>query len=214
MAKKEEKPDTIKQLFGYAGNYRYLTIASWVLATISAFVALVPFYFIWRLIKEVLRVAPDYGNAQNLSVYGWSAVAFAIGAMLIYIGALMCSHLSAFRIQANMRSKLMRHILTLPLGFMDEEGSGKVRKIVNESSAATETYIAHQLPDKCVATATPVGLALLLLVFDWATWTSVPYSGCNRIRSNELHDGRQHEKENGRVPECIGRKCQARRLSM
>lgn len=90
-------------------------------ATISAFVALVPFYFIWRLIKEVLRVAPDYGNAQNLSVYGLSAVAFAIGAMLIYIGALMCSHLSAFRIQANMRSKLMRHILTLPLGFMDEE---------------------------------------------------------------------------------------------
>ena len=63
MAKKEEKPDTIKQLFEYAGNYRYLTIASWVLATISAFVALVPFYFIWRLIKEVLRVAPDYGNA-------------------------------------------------------------------------------------------------------------------------------------------------------
>jgi len=147
MAKKDEKPDTIKQLFEYAGNYRYLTIASWVLATISAFVALVPFYFIWRLIKEVLRVAPAYGNAQNLSVYGWSAVAFAIGAMLIYIGALMCSHLSAFRIQANMRSKLMRHILTLPLGFMDEEGSGKVRKIVNESSAATETYIAHQLPD-------------------------------------------------------------------
>ena len=174
MAKKDEKPDTIKQLFEYAGNYRYLTIASWVLATISAFVALVPFYFIWRLIKEVLRVAPAYGNAQNLSVYGWSAVAFAIGAMLIYIGALMCSHLSAFRIQANMRSKLMRHILTLPLGFMDEEGSGKVRKIVNESSAATETYIAHQLPDKCDATATPppppatpIGLAILLLVFDW-----------------------------------------------
>ncbi|MFQ8902195.1 MAG: hypothetical protein ACLR7D_10185 [Lachnospira eligens] len=44
----------------------------------------------------MLRVAPDYCNAQNLSVYGRSAVAFAIGAMLIYIGALMCSHLSAF----------------------------------------------------------------------------------------------------------------------
>ena len=167
MAKKEEKPDTIKQLFGYAGNYRYLTIASWVLATISTFVALVPFYFIWRLIKEVLRVAPDYGNAQNLSVYGWSAVAFAIGAMLIYIGALMCSHLSAFRIQANMRSKLMRHILTLPLGFMDEEGSGKVRKIVNESSAATETYIAHQLPDTANAMVTPLAMIVILFVFDW-----------------------------------------------
>lgn len=165
--KKEDKPSSIKQLFVYAGNFKYLTIASWVLATISAFVALVPFYFIWRVIKEVLRVAPNYENAVNLAGYGWSAVGFAILSMLIYIGALMCSHLSAFRVQANMRSKIMKHILTLPLGFMDEEGSGKVRKIVNESSAATETFIAHQLPDKCVAVATPIGLALLLLIFDW-----------------------------------------------
>ena len=157
----------MQRLFVYAGKYKYLTIASWILATISAFVALVPFYFIWRIIKEVLYVAPNYADAENLSVYGWSAVGFAILSMLIYIGALICSHLSAFRVQANMRVGLMKHILTLPLGFMDEEGSGKVRKVVNESSAATETYLAHQLPDKCVAVATPIGLAILLFVFDW-----------------------------------------------
>lgn len=168
MAKKQDaKQSPIQRIFEYAGNYRYLTIASWVLAAISAFAALVPFYFIWRLIKEVLRVAPDYASAQNLGVYGWSAVGSAVLSMLIYIGALICSHLSAFRVQANIRSSLMSHILSLPLGFMDDEGSGKIRKIVNESSAATETYIAHQLPDKCVAVATPIGLAVLLLVFDW-----------------------------------------------
>lgn len=168
MAKqKETKQSTMQRLFVYAGKYKYLTIASWILATISAFVALVPFYFIWRIIKEVLYVAPNYADAENLSVYGWSAVGFAILSMLIYIGALICSHLSAFRVQANMRVGLMKHILTLPLGFMDEEGSGKVRKVVNESSTATETYLAHQLPDKCVAVATPIGLAILLFVFDW-----------------------------------------------
>ena len=168
MAKQKEKKQTpVSRLMEYAGSFQYLAVASWVLAAVSAFVALVPFYFIWRLIKEVLRVAPDYGAAQNLSTYGWSAVGFAILSMLIYIGALICSHLAAFRVQANMRSRLMRHILSLPIGFMDDEGSGKIRKIVNESSAATETYLAHQLPDKYVATATPVGLAALLLVFDW-----------------------------------------------
>ena len=168
MAKqKETKQSTIQRLFVYAEKYKYLTIASWILATISAFVALVPFYFIWRIIKEVLRVAPNYADAENLSAYGWSAVGFAILSMLIYIGALICSHLSAFRVQANIRVGLMKHILTLPLGFMDEEGSGKVRKVVNESSAATETYLAHQLPDKCVAVATPIGLAILLFLFDW-----------------------------------------------
>lgn len=166
MAEQKTSKPT-KRLFEYAENYKYLTIASWILATVSAFIALVPFYYIWRLIKEVIRVSPDFDKAQNLSAYGWLAVGSAVLAMLIYMGGLICSHLAAFHVQATMRSRLMRHIMSLPLGFMDEDGSGKVRKIVNESSAATETYLAHQLPDKCVATATPVGLVVLLLVFDW-----------------------------------------------
>lgn len=166
MAEQKTSKPT-KRLFEYAENYKYLTIASWVLATVSAFIALVPFYYIWRLIKEVIRVSPDFDRAQNLSAYGWCAVGTAVFAMLIYMGGLICSHLAAFHVQATMRSRLMRHIMSLPLGFMDEDGSGKVRKIVNESSAATETYLAHQLPDKCVATATPIGLVVLLLVFDW-----------------------------------------------
>lgn len=166
MAEQKTSKPT-KRLFEYAENYKYLTIASWVLATVSAFIALVPFYYIWRLIKEVIRVSPDFDRAQNLSAYGWCAVGSAVLAMLIYMGGLICSHLAAFHVQATMRSRLMRHIMLLPLGSMDEDGSGKVRKIINESSAATETYLAHQLPDKCVATATPIGLVVLLLVFDW-----------------------------------------------
>ena len=166
MAEQKTSKPT-KRLFEYADNYKYLTIASWVLATVSAFIALVPFYYIWRLIKEVIRVSPDSDRAQNLSAYGWCAVGSAVLAMLIYMGGLICSHLAAFHVQATMRSRLMRHIMSLPLGSMDEDGSGKVRKIINESSAATETYLAHQLPDKCVATATPIGLVVLLLVFDW-----------------------------------------------
>lgn len=166
MAEQKTSKPT-KRLFEYAENYKYLTIASWVLATVSAFIALVPFYYIWRLIKEVIRVSPDFDRAQNLSAYGWCAVGSAVLAMLIYMGGLICSHLAAFHVQATMRSRLMRHIMSLPLGSMDEDGSGKVRKIINESSAATETYLAHHLPDKCVATATPIGLVVLLLVFDW-----------------------------------------------
>ena len=158
---------SMAKLFAYAGNYKYLTIASWILSAISALIALLPFYYIWRVMQEVINAAPDYSKAQNLSGLGWKAVGFALLSMLIYIGALMCSHIAAFHVQANMKSALMRHILTLPMGFMDSDGSGKIRKIVNESTAATETYLAHQLPDKAGAVATPVGLLLMLLVFDW-----------------------------------------------
>ena len=157
----------MKRLFTYAGSFRYLTIASWILSVISAWLAMVPFYFIWRIIKQVLETAPDFENSGSIVSYGWMAVAAAVGSMLIYIIALMCSHIAAFRVQANMRLEMMRHILTLPMGVMDREGSGRIRKIVNESSEATETYLAHQLPDMAGAYATPVGLLVLLFVFDW-----------------------------------------------
>lgn len=162
-----KKKSSLSRLFEYAGNYKYLTILSWVLSAVSAWIALVPFYYIWRIIKEVLAVVPDYSQAQNLKGYGWAAVGFALLSMIIYVGSLMCSHVAAFHVQAEMRSQMMHHIVTLPMGFMDSEGSGKIRKIINESSEATETYLAHQLPDQTGAYATPVGLLVLLLIFDW-----------------------------------------------
>lgn len=164
---KLKKQSSLARLFEYAGNYKYLTILSWIFSVVSAWIALVPFYYIWKVIKEVLEVAPHYENAGNIADYGWHAVGFAILSMALYICGLMCSHLSAFHVQANIRSQLMHHIMTLPMGFMDSDGSGKIRKIVNESSEATETYLAHQLPDQAGAIATPVGLLVLLLMFDW-----------------------------------------------
>lgn len=160
----KKKNDTMQKLFMYAGKYRYLMILSWIMAFVSGIVALMPFYCIWKMIHEVLQ---NTGHLQNVSQYGWQAVGMALLAMIIYILALVCSHLSAFRIQANLRSSLMRHILKLPSGMMDKEGTGRLRKTINECSEATETYIAHQLPDKYVATATPVGLGVLLFVFDF-----------------------------------------------
>lgn len=164
---KLKKQSSLARLFEYAGNYKYLTILSWIFSVVSAWIALVPFYYIWKVIKEVLEVAPHYENAGNIADYGWHAVGFAILSMALYICGLMCSHLSAFHVQANIRAQLMHHIMTLPMGFMDSDGSGKFRKIVNESSEATETYLAHQLPDQAGAIATPVGLLVLLLMFDW-----------------------------------------------
>lgn len=165
--KKEKKPSSLQRLMEYAGSYCYLTYASWVLSALSAVLALFPFVFIWRIIREVLEVMPDYGKAQHISFNGWMAVLFALISMLIYICVLFCSHKAAFRVQANLRKEMIHHIVELPIGFTGEYGSGRLRKIVNETSASTETYLAHQLPDKAGALVTPVALLILLLVFDW-----------------------------------------------
>ena len=162
-----KKQSDLSRLIGYAGNYRYFTYASWVLSAVSALVALVPFVYIWKILRDVLNAAPDYAQAVNIPHYGWMAVLFAVLAYLIYIAALMCSHLSAFRVATNLRLEVSEHLATLPLGFTETFGSGKLRKIIHESTGAAETFLAHQLPDKYNAMATPIGLLVLLLVFDW-----------------------------------------------
>ena len=162
-----KKQTDLSRLMGYAGNYRYFTYASWVLSAVSALVALVPFVYIWTILRDVLDAAPDYAQAVNIPHYGWMAVLFAVLSYLIYIAALMCSHLSAFRVATNLRLSVSEHLAVLPLGFVETFGSGKLRKIIHESTGAAETYLAHQLPDQYNAIATPAGLLILLLAFDW-----------------------------------------------
>lgn len=158
--KKKEK--LLPQLLAYAGRRKVLTYLSMVIAGISQLLALAPFLYIWAILRDV--IAGDYSRIAH---YGWMAVVFAVASIVVYFGGLMCSHLAAFRIAANMRKTLMQHIMTLPIGFLDSLGSGKVRKWVQESTQSTETYLAHQLPDKAGMYATMLGLAVLMFLFDW-----------------------------------------------
>lgn len=162
-----KKQSNLSRLMSYAGGHKILIYLSWALSAMSALLALVPFWYIWRIIHDILEVSPDFSQSKNVISYGWSAVLFAIISIVVYITALMCSHISAFRVAANIRKELMQHITILPLGVTEKYGSGKLRRIVNNSSAATETYLAHRLPDKAGAIATPIGLLFLLLAFDW-----------------------------------------------
>ena len=162
-----KKESDLSRLMSYAGRHRVFTYASWVLSAISALMALIPFLYIWMILRDVLNAAPDYSGAVNIPHYGWMAVLFAVLSYLIYVGALLCSHMSAFRVATNLRLAVTEHLAKLPLGFTERYGSGKLRKVIQESTGAAETYLAHQLPDQYGAMATPVGLLVLLFVFDW-----------------------------------------------
>ena len=162
-----KKQSNLSRLLDYAGTYRILTYLSWVLAAAGALLALAPFGYIWRILREVIEVAPQYENAVHVTQYGWMAVAFAVVAVLTYIAGLMCSHLAAFRIATNLRLAMVKHIATLPLGVIEQFGSGKLRRTISETAGSAETYLAHQLPDQAKAMATIAGLLTLLLAFDW-----------------------------------------------
>ena len=160
---KAPKYDHMKLIRQFAGGYKHLITLGRILAGLSAVITLIPFYLLWKIIA----VAIEGTDLERINGYAWGAVILTVSALLVYIVALLCTHIAAFRVQANMRSELMRKIIKLPLGIFDEDGTGKIRRIVSDSTAATETYIAHNLADKTVAAVTPVGLIILILAFDW-----------------------------------------------
>ena len=165
--KQEKTPSAFGRLMEYAGHFRILTYLSLILSGLSSVLALMPFVFIWRIIREVLEVQPDFSKATGIVHNGWMAVLFAVLAWIVYVSALVCSHGSAFRTAANMKKTLMRHIARLPIGFADEMGSGKVRRIVTEVTGSTETLLAHNLPDMAGAIVMPLCMAVMLFVYDW-----------------------------------------------
>ena len=162
-----KKEKVFPLLMGYAGKHKILTYLSLVFSAISGVLAIMPFVYIYFIIRDVVQVAPDFSKATNLVFYGWMAVMFAILSIIVYIGALMCSHIAAFRIAGNMRIKATEHLTTIPVGEIEEEGSGKLRKIILDSSSATETYLAHQLPDMAQAMLMPIAIIVILFIFDY-----------------------------------------------
>ncbi len=160
---KTPKFDHMKLIGQYAGGHKILITLGRIIAGVSAIIVLIPYYDIWKIIS----IAVNGEDLGQINKYAWQAVILVVTSLLIYIAALLCTHIAAFRVQANMRSSLMRRIITLPLGVFDEDGTGKIRRIVNDSTAATETFIAHQLPDKTVAAVTPIGLLVLIFAFNW-----------------------------------------------
>ena len=162
-----KKEKVFPRLMHYAGNHKVLTYLSLILSAISGVLAIMPFVYIYFIIRDVVKVAPDFSKATNLVFYGWMAVMFAILAIFIYIGALMCSHIAAFRIAGNMRIEGIEHLTKIPVGEIEEAGSDKLRKIILDSSSATETYLAHQLPDMAQVILMPLAIIVILFIFDY-----------------------------------------------
>ena len=161
-------PETKKvTLMTFAGKYRFLTGTGCVLSGISSVIALAPYLCMWNVVKEVVLTWNTGLDGRSLVHWGWLAVASSLISMLFYYGALMCTHLSAFRTARNMKTAALHHLARLPIGYFKQEGSGKLRRIIDDGAGQTETYLAHQIPDLAGAIVTPVAVLVLLLVFDW-----------------------------------------------
>nr|MCR4870994.1 ABC transporter ATP-binding protein/permease [Atopobiaceae bacterium] len=130
-------------------------------------VNMVPYVCVWLVIRGLIAVAPNWTEATDVAGYGWAAFGFAVGGIIVYFAALMCTHLAAFRTATNIRKRCMEHLAKAPLGYFDTHASGLLRRRIDGAAAQTETLLAHNLADITGTAAMFITLLVLLFVFDW-----------------------------------------------
>ena len=164
---KEKKKSPLSRLMEYTGNYRGLLYSGLFLSAISMVLGMAPYICIWLVIRDLVSVAPNWTQATEIAQYGWMAFAFAVGGILIYFFALMCTHLAAFRTASNIRKRGMAHLMKTPLGFFDNNASGLLRNRLDGAASETETLLAHNLADIVGTVAMFIAMLVLMFVFDW-----------------------------------------------
>ena len=157
----------VGRLLAFAGSRRALTYLGCVLSAISMLLGFGPYVCIWFAARDLIAVAPNWAAAANSAVYGWWALAFAVGSIALYFAGLMCTHLAAFRCASNMRKRTIEHLMHTSLGYFDTHASGALRRVVDGCAAETEGLLAHKLPDTAGSVAMIAGMLALFFLFDW-----------------------------------------------
>ena len=148
------------------GRSKALLPLSMLLSALSALVGMMPYIMIWLIIKTLLATDGEL-DSEKVVGYAWWATRFAIGSVLLYFLALMSSHLAAFKVESNIRRHAMRNIVRMPLGFFDNNTSGRIRKIIDDNAGITHGFLAHQMPDLAASILMPLTAFVFIFVFDW-----------------------------------------------
>lgn len=163
----KKKKSDVAVLLGYAGSYKGLTFLGLALSAIAMILGMAPYICIWLVMRDLIAVAPDFTQATGIASYGWMAFAFAVGGIIVYFCALLCTHLAAFRTASNIRKQGMAHLMKAPLGFFDSNASGLLRNRLDGAASETETLLAHNLADIVGTVAMFITMLVLMFVFDW-----------------------------------------------
>lgn len=164
----KQKNGGIKRLLEFTGEKRSLLNISRILSGVSAIFILGPFLCVYFAARELVNVFTGSAlDTQSLVRWGMIALVLELIGLALYFCALLCSHVTAFHTEKNLKMAALKHLAKMPMGYFDTNPSGKLRKIIDENSFQTETFIAHQLPDLVGAQVTMVVSLILMLLFDW-----------------------------------------------
>ena len=160
---------TIGKLLKFSGPFRITILLSAVFSAFSAVINLKAYLCVYGVAKVLIQSSGNFGalDLAAMKALGMQAVWYVCMGFGIYGMALLCSHISAYNTVARIRTQLIRHLGTLPLGYHILHPSGKQRKIIEKNTDNLEILIAHNIPDYVQSLVLPVAFLVFMFRYDW-----------------------------------------------
>lgn len=160
---------TIGKLLKYSGPFRITILLSAVFSAFSAVINLKAYLCVYEVAKVLIQSSSNFGalDLAAMKALGMQAVWYVCMGFGIYGMALLCSHISAYNTVARIRTQLIRHLGTLPLGYHILHPSGKQRKIIEKNTDNLEILIAHNIPDYVQSLVLPIAFLVFMFRYDW-----------------------------------------------
>lgn len=137
-----------------------------VFAVLSACLVWVPY---WALLNiGQLLFVEHYGAASpEVSHYLMLLMAGYVGHKLLYTIALFITHLADLKLRRSLKKQILDQLSHLPLAWIAKNGSGPIRKIVQDDVVTIHTLVAHAPVDIAIAILNPLALFIFAAIINW-----------------------------------------------
>ncbi|NFA60172.1 ABC transporter ATP-binding protein/permease [Clostridium sporogenes] len=162
----------------YAGPHKKGMFWSTILILVSVMMGVVPFILAYEIISPLIE-----GQSIIISYVAWRVVGVLVCLVLqavLYAKGLSVSHRAAYSTLMRLRISLQEKLEKLPMGVIQEKGTGTLKKLFVDDVDSLELLIAHTLPEGIANLMIPVVVYIMMFITDWKlaflSLASVPIS--------------------------------------
>lgn len=169
---------TLKTVFSFAGETRGKMILSVIFAIVSAFAGIIPYICAYKII---ILFFDGMESAEQIVFWCAAALVSHVIRLLFYGISTTLSHISAYNILKNMRTRIAKRLMRVPLGTVLNQTAGKLKTIMIDHVETIELPLAHLIPEGISYLFIPIAIFIYLLTVDWsmalASLMTIPLAG-------------------------------------
>ena len=141
MEEKKRKVPILKRLMPYAGDKGIMLYLAMFLSALSGIFLLMPMVYIHKIIGGLVRSSEvKIDAARQNAVFG---ALFAAAGLILYVGALLLSHLFAFEVEDNIIKLSVRKMMNKPLGYFVNKESGRIRNVIVDGADSLKNVVLN-----------------------------------------------------------------------